>query len=151
MCNLIYLSTTCPDDLSIIESPHFQFQPVSLELKDVLAKQLLYPCLWHMVDDTRACSCGFRCVPNIGPNRYAVPLFEEPQDWCPEDTDKVENTGAFHDWAMALLTSGEHLDLVSTWSNEWDAGEVHDVCLGKLPRADFRFHEGTTYRFTVFR
>src|SRR5262245_42174927 len=112
MCYMIYLSTTCPEDLGLLPSNIYRFQRLTTENDPVITDQLDYPFRWRLEGRYGGCSCHFR---HLGGELLE---FAPPADWLPEDADDIEATKAVYDVLGRMLADGHKVDLVDVWSND---------------------------------
>ena len=139
MCYVVFLSTTCPDDLSEHNSALLRFER---ELGNEASIGLLEnPNRWR-VESRSGCGCGFRhlTAPELG--------FSTPADWYPEEAEDIAATGEFFAVVTALTAAGGNVDCVDAWSGT----KVEDirgmeVTVASLQPGEFRFFENHHFVF----
>lgn len=152
VCNVIFLSTTSDEDLSLTGGGLFRLYRVALDERETAVRTLKHPHRWYLECRYGGCSCHFRHSDNIqfeGSSPVAVdPTFGPPEEWCPEDDDDLESTAAFYDLLLRLIGVGHQVDVVDVWNGD-DSGAVRtmSVSLSSVPREHFRFFE--SYRFDL--
>lgn len=160
MCNLVALSTTCPDDLRRIEQACCLLEP--LDEDDPLYSLLEHPHRWFVSSQYGGCSCHFRhwsgwytkpweTGPDGAPvhHRETEPNFGPPQDWFPEEDDDVQATAEFWDILQGLVAAGQAVEVLCVWERPPGTGyelRTHDVSLREVPREAFRFNDGWRFR-----
>lgn len=159
MCNLIALSTTCPDDLRQIEQTCCVFEPLGED--DPLGALLELRHRWFVSSRYGGCSCHFRHwtgwynhpgetrsdgTPVM--HRETEPHFGPPEDWFPEDDDDVRATAEFWDILHGLATDHHAVEVACVWESSNADYEVRtvDVSLREVTREAFRFCDGWRFR-----
>jgi len=90
VCYYTYISTTSARDLTACGTDRIGFQPLSSHEDDVTAARLLGHEHKWFVAWMGGCSCGLRYHdPRLNPHDPQV--FDEPQEWCAEDPEDIEN------------------------------------------------------------
>lgn len=143
MCNLVYLATDSDEDLSVRDNELIRFERQEETVSEPVAALLELPHRWF-VGSRSGCSCTFRhWMAFNGP-----PCFGDPEDWCPEEDDKVEATRMLYRTIECLLSLGRRVELLNSWNGE-DADRIRDleVCLDQVPITAFRLFEGYRFRF----
>lgn len=141
MCNVLYLSTDSPDDLTVHNTELLRFEKQADDPAKPGIALLAYPNRWY-VGSKSGCSCTFRrfCVGN-------TMEFGEPVDWHLEGQDEIDASAQFYSVVESLLTAGHQVDCLDTWNDELPAEiETIHVSFAAVSAAAFRFFEG--YRFT---
>lgn len=148
MCNIVYLSTDSPDDLTAHNHDLIRFDKHYDHPADERVLPLLtLPYRWY-VGSKSECSCTFRHWLTVN----GSPSFGAPEDWYPEDEDEIEATKMLYRIIERLLSAGHSVECIDSWDGEdLDAIQDLDVCLGDVPIDAFRLFEGHRFRFTLHR
>jgi hypothetical protein len=149
MCYTIFISTTSPEDFEDLPEALYRFE-IPNETNDAEPLSMLrYPNRWYLSGRYGGCSCHFRHesasnTSQVGPSQQFAP----PEDWCPEDEEYVESTGAVYNIFARLIAEGHSLDVLDIWNGEdVSAVKTLGVSLKQVPRDSFQFFEN--YRFEV--
>lgn len=145
MCYMTLLSTTADTDLSVHNNELVTFTRSLPGIPE--EKYLAHEFKWF-IGSKSVCSCELRHV-------YvdSVSLgFGEPEDWLPEEPDKIEATRQISAVIRSLVKSGAEVDCVDAWDDDQDtavplAGEI-EVDLSKVQDRAFRFFEMHRFTFT---
>jgi hypothetical protein len=140
MCYEVYLSTDSREDLTTRNSELIRFKRVADPNTDPGIRLLDFPNYWY-VGSKSQCSCTFRHL-------HSVELgFGEPVDWSPEEQDEVDATRELYATLTALLSSGNHVDLLDQWNGAQPAEiTTIDVSLSDVPENAFRLFENHKFR-----
>jgi len=144
VCYLTYLSTTSERDLTAFDADALRFMPLGNEPDDVeAARHLAYPDRWF-VSFAGCCSCGLRRLdPLLNPQ--LPPWFSEPEDWCPEDPEDIEDTKHVYRVIEGLLAEGHRVDCLDVFPDDaggpWRLDRL-DVNLSEVGEARFRLFTG---------
>ncbi len=143
MCYYTYISTTSARDLTACGTDRIGFQPLSSHEDDVTAaRRLGHEHKWF-VAWMGGCSCGLRYHdPRLNPHDPQV--FDEPQEWCPEDPEDIENTKRLYRVLAGLVADGDAVDCLSVdigGEDPWRIAEIA-VDLGTVSEAAFRLLSG---------
>ncbi|MBI4908815.1 MAG: hypothetical protein HY820_34660 [Acidobacteria bacterium] len=139
MCYVVYLSTSCADDLSVHNTELLRLRQE--ENPEAASGVLRYAHRWY-VGSKAGCSCSFRHVTE------AELGFGLPQDWMPEDAEDIAATAEFFRLARGLMESGHSVDCVDAWTGTAAVDIRHmGVELGRLPEGEFRFFENYHFEF----
>lgn len=143
MCYSLYLSTTANEDLAVLTSSLFIFEPHAVRDDDGIGEGLANPHKWVLTGRHGGCSCHFRHV--VQGNE---PVFDPPMDEFPEDAEEVESTVAIYELFNRLVTAGHRVDVVDLWDGTPpEYARSIEVSLSQVPAQAFRFFEG--YRFVL--
>jgi len=146
MCNSIYFSTTCPDDLTGQYGTYRLRRPGPKEIT-LIGDVLKHPHQWSLESGVGGCSCHFSVM--IGLDGYEHYEFGVPQEWMPDDPEHVAATADFYDRIKGILSAGYEVDLVTMWSEELDDELIYEVNLNQVTREEFRFFDYATFRFSL--
>ncbi len=136
MCYLLYLSTSCPDDLSIHNSPLLQLEKAA-HSPEILS----HPHRWF-ISYRGGCSCGLRHEMD------ATLGFTAPADWLPEDPETLAVTAVLYRVVRALVDAGHDVDCVDTWNGALpDPTPMIEVDLDRVSEVELRFFEGHRFVF----
>ncbi len=143
MCHMVYLSTTCEEDLRALVSDCVRFEPITDRDDPAILALLEYPRRWFLTREFGGCSCHFRHSMAIDSRTGdRIVEFEPPQDWLPEDEDDVAATVAAYDVFSRIVEEGHYLDVVDVWNGARpETIETVGVSLSGVPGDHFRFHE----------
>lgn len=146
MCNLIYFSTTCPDDLAGDFGTYRLRRPEDHE-HALTARALRHPHVWYLESGVGGCSCHFRC--RIGIAGYDDYRFAPPEEWEEFDPVAAQGTKDFYARVSLLIGRGYEVDLVTTWSDEFDDELIYDVSISQVTPDEFWFFDYAIFRFSA--
>jgi hypothetical protein len=141
---MVYISTDCADDLSAHTSDLVRFEKPAVEKQRPCPRILKHEHKWF-VGSKSGCSCTFRHL-----CRESVELgFGQPQDWYPEEPDKINATRLLYGTLNDLIQRGCRVDLLDCWSGDENTDAVAlDVSLSQVPADRFRMFEGYLFNLT---
>jgi hypothetical protein len=144
VCNVTHLSTTSSEDLAGVDGKNFVLEKISPDFLDDGAGFLEFPSRWFVACRYGGCSCHFRNWARENP-----PEFGAPEEWCEEDPEDVEATGAFYDFVAKLVRAGHQVDTVTVWTSDgpFDTIWTREVSLSDVSREAFRFIENYRFRY----
>ncbi len=146
MCYTVFLSTDSTEDLSAWNSKLMVLQPAAES--EPLLKRLQFKNCWFLTDEHNCCSCEFRHLSQTNSDGSpADPEFFEPQDWMPEDPERVEGTRLLFDVIKNLVGRGFKVDLIDVWNEREAERFVLDVDLALVKRDSFHMFEDFKMRF----
>jgi hypothetical protein len=143
VCNLIFVSTDNPQDLSTVKSDQFSFHRPTDEDLEMIGEFLRYPNRWYLQCQYGGCSCHFRHL-GAGSDFH----FGPPDEWFEEDEDDLAATAAAYDLLANLVAQGHKVDVLDTWNAEISNPLEVAVNLEEVTRTDFRFWEGCRFELT---
>jgi len=142
MCYSVYLSTTCPDDLSLRNSELVRFERASDPASDPCTGLLGFPHQWY-VGSKSHCSCTFRHLasPELG--------FFDPVDWIEEGQDDIDATRELYLVLFSLFADGYQVDIIDRWEGVLPEDvKTLDVLLNAISQSAFVLFENHRFRFT---
>lgn len=144
MCYMVYISTDCPDDLSVNTSDFVRFEKPTVEKQCPCPRVLKHEHKWF-VGSKSGCSCTFRHL-----CRESVELgFGQPESWYPEETDGIDATRLLYAILNDLVQRGCRVDLLDCWSGDENENPMPlDVSLSRVPADHFRMFEGRLFNLT---
>jgi hypothetical protein len=141
MCYVLCLSTSSDDDLTRFNSDLISFEPLADEDDDEGIGILTNPHRWYVSART-GCSCAFR---HLADGKL---VFDEPQDWFPEEQDDIEATAELCRVIDALLVVGYEADCLDRWCDaSLDAIQSMKVDLRAVSEQAFRLFENHHFVF----
>ena len=145
MCYTVFLSTTSAEALDELPSALYKFVCTTEQDDRAIGDLLKYPHRWYLTGQYGGCSCHFRHDAEGNNSGFGI-----PEDWCPEDADNIESTGAVYDALTHIVAGGHSVDLVDIWNGAGPEG-IRDlsVSLHDVPRDAFRFFENVRFVLSV--
>jgi hypothetical protein len=150
MCYITYISTTSARDLTPCGTDRISFRPLGSHDDDLTAAGLLAHEHKWFVCWMGGCSCGLRHYdPRWNPGDPEV--FGEPEDWCPEDPEDVENTKHLYRVLASIVADGHTVDCLSVDVGSGDPWQIDEIAveLGVVGESAFRLLTG--YRMELRR
>ena len=136
MCNILYVSTDSPADLTARNTDLVRFERVTDFEPCPYDLLLAYSCKWY-VGSKSGCSCTFR--------RQGSPCdlwFGEPEEWFDEDQDELDATRELYAALVSLLDGRYRVDLVYAWEGTPPADIVTiEVSFDDVSECAFRLFE----------
>lgn len=140
MCYTLYLSTSSGEDLTRFNSERVRFE--RLTDKEEAWTDILKSSHRWLVSGQTGCSCAFRHLTG------EELVFDEPQDWFPEEQGDIEATAELYRVIHGLRTAGHQVDCLDAWrGTEIDEMQSMKVDLRVVSEKTFRLFENHHFVF----
>ena len=140
MCNMLYVSTTSEEDLSLLTPNFARFHQLDGTDDQNIKSHLNYSEKWSLKTIYSGCSCHFDH--QLGDE----PTFQKPEDWRPHDPEEIEATNEAYTVFCRLVKDGHRVEVIDVWEKfPLHELEFQEVSISLIDLEEFRFFEG--YRF----